>query len=346
MNGFAIPQIGLPEIVAGVLLAVLNAYVLMGGADFGGGTWDLLASGPRRGAQRALIASQIGPIWEANHVWLVIVVVMCFTAFPAAFAGLAIVLHVPIALMLVGIVMRGSAFVFRSYGSRTRQERRQWGRIFAVSSAATPILLGMIIGAISTSAVGEAIVRAGTGSFADGYVRPWLALFPAAVGVMALALFAQLAATYLALAARDIALQEDFRTRALGSAGVAVAASAVTLALAKREAPFMHRGVVESSWSALLVGATAIAAATTVWALWRRRFALARVAAAAQVTLILWGWGAAQFPYLVPPSITIGSAAAPHGTLAVLLWVLAGGALILVPSLAFLLRTVARIPSA
>ena len=120
--------LGLPEIIAGIMVLALNAYVLTGGADFGGGVWELLASGPRRDAQRALVAHEIGPIWEANHVWLILVVVVLFTAFPAAFATLGIVLHIPLSLMLAGIVLRGSSFVFRSYGSRDDASQRRWGR--------------------------------------------------------------------------------------------------------------------------------------------------------------------------------------------------------------------------
>jgi cytochrome d ubiquinol oxidase subunit II len=141
--------IGLPEIVAGLMILALNGYVLMGGADFGGGLWDLLASGPRRDAQRSLIADSIAPIWEANHVWLIVVVVVLFTGFPVAFGTLGIVLHIPISLLLIGIVLRGSAFVFRSYGSRDRARRETWGLAFAIASSVTPILLGVIIGAVT-----------------------------------------------------------------------------------------------------------------------------------------------------------------------------------------------------
>jgi len=345
MTPSAVQSIGLPEIVAGILLVLLNAYVLMGGADFGGGTWDMLASGPRRDAQRELIARQIGPIWEANHVWLIVAVVVLFTGFPGAFADVATILHVPIALMLIGIVLRGSAFVFRSYGGRSERARARWGRVFAVASAATPVLLGIVIGAISTSATGQAIAQLGSRSFSDAFIRPWFAPFPIVVGLMALTLFAQLAAVYLALAAKDMALREDFRRRAIGSGAAAIVAAGIALALAKVEAPFVHAGVMRSSWSIPLVGATAIAAAITIWALFQRRYALARVTAAGEVSLILWGWGAAQYPFLVPPTLTIRSAAAPNATLQVLLWVLAGGALILLPSLAFLLRTFARTAS-
>lgn len=124
------------------MVLALNAYVLMGGVDFGGGLWDLLASEHRREAQRELIASAIAPIWEANHVWLIVVVVLLFTAFPVAFATLGIVLHVPLEILLIGIVLRGAAFIFRSYGSRTEADRQLWGRAFAIASTMTPVLLG------------------------------------------------------------------------------------------------------------------------------------------------------------------------------------------------------------
>src|SRR5689334_4940258 len=121
------------------MVAALCAYVITGGADFGGGVWDLLASGPRREEQRALISRSLAPIWEANHVWLIVVVVMVFTAFPAAFSTIAIVLHIPLTLMLVGIVARGSAFVFRSYGAANDSARHRWGAVFAIASTVTPV---------------------------------------------------------------------------------------------------------------------------------------------------------------------------------------------------------------
>src|SRR6185503_10028786 len=140
MNGVPL-TIGLPELIAAVMAVALNAYVLTGGADFGGGVWDLFAAGPRRDRQRALIAESIAPIWEANHVWLIVVVVVLFTAFPPAFAMLGTVLHIPLTILLVGIVLRGSAFVFRSYGTRGRS---RWGAAFASASIVTPLLLGIV----------------------------------------------------------------------------------------------------------------------------------------------------------------------------------------------------------
>ena len=342
-------SVGLPEIVAGVMMLALNAYVLSGGADFGGGVWDLLARGPRREAQRTLIASAIGPIWEANHVWLIIVVVMLFTGFPSAFASLGIVLHIPLSLMLVGIVLRGAAFVFRSYGSGDHAGRRAWGRVFAIASTMTPLLLGAIIGAIATGAVGNAAARiptrasagiaSGQMSFADIFVAPWLAPFPLAIGALALALFAFLAAVYLAVTARDDALREDFRRRALAAAAAVFLTAMLSLAIARLRVPHISRQLMTSAWALPFQGATAIAALTAIWALWQRRWPLARSAAAAQVSLIVWGWAFVQYPFLIPPTQAIRDIAAPRVTLELLLWALAGGGLLLLPSLVYLFRT-------
>jgi len=325
--------IGLPELIAVVIAVALNAYALTGGADFGGGVWDLLATGVRRERQRELIAESIAPIWEANHVWLIVVVVVLFTAFPAGFSTLATVLHVPLTLMLIGIVLRGSAFVFRSYGPHGRT---RWGRAFAIASVITPVLLGTVIGSIANGAVATAADHVRTSSgFTEIFIKPWTAPFPVAVGAFALSLFAFLAATYLTVEARDGDLQEDFRARALGSAAAVFVCAAATLAFARSAAPQVAMAVVEAL---LIQAATAAAALTAVVALWRRRYRVARVAAAAQVSLILWGWLLAQYPYVIPPSLTIRDAAAPAVTLRLLAMGLGAGALILLPSLGYMLR--------
>ena len=324
-------MIGLPEIIAGVIAAALNAYVLTGGADFGGGVWDLFATGLRRGRQRELIADSIAPIWEANHVWLVVVVVVLFTGFPSAFSMLGTVLHIPLTIMLIGIVLRGSAFVFRSYGPYGRSH---WGRAFAIASVITPFLLGTIIGSIATGAVADAAERTGGAApFSEVFVRPWAAAFPAAVGFFAVALFAFLAATYLTVDAQDEELREDFRIRGLAAAGAVFVCAAAVLVLAHSAAPRVAIGVV----GALLIqAATAFAA---IAALWLRHYRAARLAAAAQVSLILWGWMIAQYPYLVPSTLTIRDAAAPAVTLRLLAVGLTAGTLILAPSLRYLMRT-------
>lgn len=333
--------LGRPELIATLLFVALNAYVLMGGADLGSGVWDLLASGPRRNQQRALIAQAIGPIWEANHVWLVIVVVICFTAFPPVYAVLTTALHIPLALMLVGIVLRGSAFVFRSYGGHHAPTQARWGRTFAVASVATPLLLGTVIGTIAFGTVPVIAVQTGQTPFVPVFVTPWLAPFPILIGLLTLALVAQLAATYLTLATDDTALCDDFRRRGLSSASVATALAAVAGIWFHRHSSVVHLGLLPASGSWLWLAVTALVAAVAIGALWQRRYALARLAGCAQVSLILWGWAAAQYPYLLPPTLTIRSAAAPAATLTLLLWALIGGTVLLIPSLGYLLRTFA-----
>ncbi|HSU94085.1 MAG TPA: cytochrome d ubiquinol oxidase subunit II [Gemmatimonadaceae bacterium] len=324
-------------ILAGIVMVALNAYVLLAGADFGGGVWDFFARGDRRQAQRDLISHAIAPIWEANHVWLILVIVLLFTCFPAAFSTIAILLHIPLTLMLLGIVLRGSAFIFRSYGSERDVTQQRWGRVFAIASIATPVLLGMCVGAVATGAVGATVVSP-SGSFVSQFIRPWLTMFGVGVGLLALALFSFLAAVYLTVEAEGTELQEDFRTRALWSAGAVFVLAFGVLALSWTEAPMVRRMLMAGPWALPLHIVTGIAAITAIVALWTRRFRLARVAAAAQVTFILWGWAAAQYPYLLPPTLTIEAAAAPNRTLVLILWALAAGACVLLPSLYYLFR--------
>lgn len=329
----------LPSVLAGVIVVALIAYALMAGADFGGGVWDLLASGPRKSAQRAIIVHAIGPIWEANHVWLIIAVVLLFTCFPPAFALLGVALHIPFALMLIGIVLRGSAFTFRSYDSQHNAVQRRWGRIFAIASVITPILLGIVIGAIASGSVGQAPIGVPDASFTARYVTPWLTPFAVAVGALALALFAFLAAVYLTVeAAADVALQEDFRRRALGAAAAVFVTAAAALIAAHLTAPRVREALTVSPLALPFHLATGVLALVAIGGLVRRAYRLARLAAAAQVTFILGGWAFSQYPYVVPPTLTIAGAAAPRATLALILVALIVGALVLFPSLAYLYR--------
>jgi cytochrome d ubiquinol oxidase subunit II len=319
--------------VAGALMLSLTLYALGGGADFGGGVWDLLAAGPRARDQRDTIAHAIGPIWEANHVWLVLAIVLLFTCFPVAFARLTTLLHVPLTLMLLGIVFRGSAFAFRSYDDPSDAVHRRWSRLFAVGSTVTPVTLGLAVGAIASGALSGRDAR-GVGDF----FRPWLAPFPLAVGAFTLALFAFLAAVYLTHETDRPALQDDFRRRAL-AAGVTVGALAfLCLALARDGAPLVFEGLTQKAWSLPFQVTTGLVAVGTLGALWTRRFALARSLAIGQVTLILWGWAFAQFPYVVAPDLTFTEAAAPPRVLRAILVGLVAGAVLLLPSLAYLFR--------
>lgn len=295
-----------PEpIVAVVLAAVLVVYVLTGGADYGGGVWDLVASGPRRVPQRRAIANAIGPIWEANHVWLVAALVITFVAFPRAFAAIGTALHVPITILLVGIVLRGSAFVFRAYDVRRDEVQTRWSLLFAGASTFTPVLLGVVIGAIASGRV-----RVVDGVVEGGFVRPWLAPFPVAVGFLALAIFAFLAAVYLTLdTSDDRDLQEDFRRRGLAAAGAVFVLAWVSFGLARAGAPEVWHGLWASSWAIpfqVTVGACGV---SCIAALWARRYRLAQLLAAAQVALVVSGWTASQWPYTVPPLLTVDDAA-------------------------------------
>ena len=323
----------LETIIAGVMVASLVLYALLGGADYGGGVWDLFAFGPRARAQRKLIAEAISPVWEANHVWLILVVVILFTAFPPAFAAIATALHIPITLLLIGIVLRGTAFTFRTYDVQRDDVQRRWSLVFSIASIITPILLGTTLGAIASGTI-----RVENGAVTSGFFRSWLALFPFAVGFFALALFAFLAAVYLTVEARERKLQEDFRMRAIIS-GVAVGLLALMVfILAKTGAPTVRAGISRSWWAVGLHILTAIFAIGAFLTLWTRRYGLARICAAAQVTLILLGWAFAQFPHLVEPDLTISSATAPQITLELLLGALAAGAILLFPSYYYLFR--------
>ena len=317
------------DLLGGAILVALVLYALLGGADFGGGIWDLLASGPRKAGQRALIEHAIGPIWEANHVWLILVVVVLFTGFPAAFAAVSITLFVPLVVLLFGIVLRGAAFTFRTYDRPDDRVQARWGLVFSGSSVVAPFVLGVVVGALASGRLQAA--AGGSAPFA------WLAPFPLSVGLFAAALFAFLAATYLAVEATG-ALREDFRRRAL-AAGVAVFLCALLSgALSWRDAPLVFQGLAQRPWSAPFHLATGAAALAAFGLLLGGRVRSARAAAVAQVTLIVLGWGASQYPFLIVPDVTLATASAPRATQVALLWALAAGALFLFPALYVLFR--------
>ena len=332
---------GLPEFLALVMLAALVVYALMGGADFGGGLWDLLAFGPRAADQRRLIEHALAPVWEANHVWLIFVIVILFSAFPPAYAVLATALHVPLTLMLVGIVLRGSAFVFRQYGASSVPTARRWGRVFAIASVAAPFFLGTVLAAITE---GIPLIphfgRAAEGAqlMVTGVSWQWLSPFALVVGGFTVALFAYLAAVYLTLETPDPHLAESFRWRALIANLVVGVYAFSSMALAHSRAPLFFARLLRSWWSWPLQIATGGLALGALYLLWQRRYRLARVLAIGQAALIVFGWGMAQHPYLIAPDLTIRSAAAPPAALRVLVPALVVGGIVLLPSLYYLLR--------
>lgn len=311
----------------------LLIYVLTGGADFGGGVWELFARGPRARAQREVIQHAIAPIWEANHVWLVVVIVLLFVAFPTAFAAIMTALFIPLVLMLIGIVLRGSAFAFRTYGIQSSAAEQWWSRIFAISSAISPITLGLVVGAINS---GDLRVDPATDQVVTNFISAWLAPFPLAVGLLTLALCAFLAAVYLTCETDDPTLQDDFRRWAL-AAGVTVGILAWTaLGLARRGAPSIYQALMGTWWALPFHLVTGGMALGTLAALWWRRFPTARVLAIVQTTLIMLGWGLAQYPYLVVPDLTLWNTAAPESVLRPLLIALVAGTIVIIPSFWYL----------
>lgn len=322
-----------PEVlIGGVALVALVVYALTGGADFGGGVWDLLAFGGRARGQREAIARAIGPIWEANHVWLILVIVLLFTCFPLAFSAIGTALHIPLTLLLVGIVLRGSAFVFRAYDAQTPLTTTRWSLTFGLGSLISPLMLGVCIGAISSGALR---VDTAAREVQTDFLSAWLAPWPLAVGAYTLALFAFLAATYLTNAVGYAPLREDFRRRALISGAIAGALAFACLALAPL--PLWERMADSAVVLAFVAGVSAVALGA-LGALAMRWFQVARALVATLVALVILGWGVAQFPLLIVPDLSIEQAAAPPEVLWMFLTVLAGGSILLIPAFVWLFR--------
>jgi cytochrome d ubiquinol oxidase subunit II len=307
--------------------------VVLGGADFGGGFWDLTAGGAERGAPiRALIKRSMSPVWEANHVWLIFLLVVLWTAFPEAFGSIMSTLAVPIFLAALGIVLRGGAFALKGEAA-TIAEARLLGATFALSSVLVPFFLGTAAGAI---AAGEVPV----GNASGGAFSSWTGPTPILVGLISVASGAHLAAVFLGADAERAGRPElvrAFRTRALGSGAAAGALAIAGLAVLKSDAPDLFDGLT-SGLGLACVAASALAGLVTLALEWSERFELARFSAALAVAAIVAGWAAAQEPYLLPPGLTVTEAAAPDATLAALLIACGAGMLVLVPALIWLFR--------
>ena len=319
--------------IAGVMLISLIIYMLTGGADFGGGVWDLFATGPRAKMQRDIITNALAPIWEANHVWLIVIVVLLFVAFPVAFATIGTALHIPLTLMLIGIVLRGTAFVFRTYDDQSDRTHLRWSRVFAIASIITPIMLGVTLGAVAS---GTIQVHVETGTVDTDFFSSWFAPFPFAIGFFTLTLSALLAAVYLTFETDNSELQEDFRIRALIAAVSVGAMAGISFLLSAKGAPSIRQGLGNSVWSIPFHTLTGAVAVCAIWAIWQRYFQLARVLVPIQVVLIIFGWGLAQFPYIVAPNLTFSNTAAPDSVLRPVLIVVVIGGIMLVPAFWYL----------
>lgn len=317
--------------IAVIIWVGVIAYALFAGADFGSGLWDLLAGGDERGAgPRRRIERSIAPVWEANHVWLIFVLVYLWTGFPEPFAALATTLYVPLLLAAAGIVFRGAAFVFRK-SSTTLGEARFFGAMFAGASVATPFFLGCVAGAVASGRVPAE---------GDGPVwSSWLTPASLLGGVLAVATCAWSAAVFLAAdSARDgeRRLAEYFRARAL-VAGVVVGAIALVGVWAiETDAPTLASGLHGRGLA--LVVLSALGGIAALWLLWRRRYALARWPAAAAVVAVVAGWGVGQYPWILVDQVTLAQGAAGSSTLWALVAAFAGAGVLVIPSLFWMLR--------
>jgi cytochrome bd ubiquinol oxidase subunit II len=323
----------LPELAIVLTLTGLTAYVVLGGADFGAGFWDLTAGGAERGAPvRAMVKRGMSPVWEANHVWLIFVLVMLWTAFPEAFGSIMSTLSIPLFLAALGIVLRGGAFALKGEAA-TIAEARALGATFALSSVLVPFFLGASAGAI---AAGEVPL----GNAAGDEWASWTGAVPILVGLVAVASGAHLAAVFLGADSHRAGrpeLVEAFRVRALGSGVVAGALAIAGLAVVNSEAPRLYDGLTSGMGLACVI-ASALAGVATLALEWRERFEPARYTAAAAVGAIVAGWGFAQEPYLLPPQLTLEEAAAPDATLTALVIAAIAGMALLVPALIWLFR--------
>jgi cytochrome d ubiquinol oxidase subunit II len=304
-------------------------YALFGGADFGGGFWDLVAGGAEQGQRpRDVIQRSLTPVWEANHVWLIFVLVVLWSAFPPAFSAIFTTLYVPIALAALGIVLRGAGFAFRKSVVGLR-ERRAMGATFAISSLVTPFFMGTVIGAI---AAGNVPAEGNGDAFSS-----WLQPLPLLVGAMFVASGAYLAAVFLVGDARradDQEIERYFERRALGAAVVAGTFAAAGLLALHGEARYVFDRLTSQGLPLVVLSLLCGAALLAVLLRGGRR--PLRPLAAGAVVAVIWGWGVAQFPYLLPTSLRIDQAAAPDPTMTTLFVVFAAAVVLVLPSLALL----------
>jgi len=317
------------DAAAAILWVGATFYALFGGADFGGGFWDLFAGWDERGQRpRDAIQRSLTPVWEANHVWLIFVLVVLWTAFPTAFSAIFSTLYVPIALAALGIVLRGAGFAFRKsiVGLRAR---RAMGATFAISSVLTPFFMGAVVGAIAAGNV----PAAGNGDPFSSWIQP----LPLLIGAMFVATGAYLAAVFLVGDSRragDEEMERYFERRALGAAVVAGAFAIAGLFALHSEARYVFDRLTAEGLPLVVLSLLCGAALLVVLRRGGRR--PLRPLAAGAVIALIWGWGVAQFPYLLPTGLRIDQAAAPDATMTIIFIVFAAAAVLVLPSLALL----------
>jgi len=314
---------------AAILWIGATMYAVFGGADFGGGLWDLFAGDAERGRRpRARIQRSIAPVWEANHVWLIFILVILWTAFPEAFAAIMSTLYVPLALAALGIVLRGAGFAFRK-GVDSLPAQRALGACFAISSVLTPFFMGTVVGAIAS---GNVPAEGDGAAFSS-----WLEPLPLLTGALFVASGAYLAAVFLIADSRragDAEMEEYFRRRALAAAAAAGAFALAGIFALHADARYVFDRLVAEGLPLVLVSGACGTAVLIMLA--RDRHRGLRPPAILAVAAVIWGWGVAQFPYLLPTSLDIAGAAAPGPTLTAILVVFGVAALAILPALGLL----------
>jgi cytochrome d ubiquinol oxidase subunit II len=327
--------VNVADIAAALLFLGVVAYAILGGADFGSGVWDLLAGGPQDGAHlRSQIDRSIGPVWEANHVWLIYVLVFLWTGFPAAFGAIMTTLFVPWLLVGLGIVLRGAAFAFRKFSS-TLREAQLHGIVFATSSVVTPFFLGMIAGAVASGRVP---------ADGDGDIwRSWTGPTSWVGGTLAVLTVSFLAATFLAADADRGGRHElaaEIGAKAMWSGVVAGAAALVAAIAIELDAETLAAGLHGRGLA--LVALSALAGMATLVLLKQRRWAIARLTAVVAVASIVIGWGVAQYDWMLVDELTIDEAAGARPTLIGLIVVFGFAAVTAVPAMIWLFVLVNR----
>jgi cytochrome d ubiquinol oxidase subunit II len=319
-----------------IVLIGLVLYTVLAGADFGAGFWQLFAGGGERGREiRDHAHHSIAPVWEANHVWLILVITVLWTGYPTVFGAVFSTLAIPIFLAALGIVLRGLTYTLQNATAEPRQ-RRLIDTSFALSSILTPFMLGTVIGSIASG-------RVPVGNAAGDIVTSWLNPTSILSGALAVATGAFLAAVYLAADARRLrepALADRFRFRSLCS-GVAAGALAIAgLFIVNHDAHRIYTGLT-NGWGLLAIIISGISGIVSIVLVWIRRYDAARASAALAVAAILFGWAAAQRPFVLP-GLTLAHAAAGDDTLYAIIISIGVGAIILFPSLALLFRLTLR----
>jgi len=323
----------LPELCVGLVILGVTAYAVLGSADFGAGFWDLTAGSAVRGGRvRGMVQRSMSPVWEANHVWLIFVLVIAWTAFPVAFGSVFSTLSIPLFLAALGIIFRGAAFVLRGQAA-TMNEARGLGALFALSSVLIPFFLGATLGGIAS---GRVEVGNATGEPFGSWINPTSVL----IGTIAVLSGAYLAAVFLAgdsKRAEQPDLVRAFRARALGSGVLTGAVALGGLLVLRSDSRELFDGLTSGGGLAMVI-LSALAGLATLGLVWAERYGPARLTAAAAVGAIVVGWALAQDPYLLPGELTLEQAAADDAVLAAVLISMAVGALVLVPSLWLLYR--------